>query len=215
MTNQLVFASATPPPSIKAQKKSKSVPLENSLYTSVELRHHLNVYYDNENYVKKREPSVQARLQLGHLFYNGALDIYGTFGVKKHTQTQQILQRRPRIQVDVYPVRSEYFVLRQYNLVKLPFEKNDSQTEIDDESSEDNLELKESGSEDGTTYIIGFEPNLRFKLSNMSNNFKFRLNTNVWTKLFSRRQYISDYEDEFDNELALTETQKEDEEDYA
>ena len=60
----------------------------------------------------------------------------------KTTQTQQVLQRRPRIQADIYPIKSKYFVLRQYNLVKLPL-KQTTEEELDDESSEGNIELKE------------------------------------------------------------------------
>ena len=59
-THQFVYASEKQPPAVKIQKKAKYQKTNTNLYTSVELRHHLNVYYDNENYLRERSPSVQA-----------------------------------------------------------------------------------------------------------------------------------------------------------
>jgi hypothetical protein len=180
-------------PTMAAQKSASRVDA-GGFYSTIELRHHVNTYYDAEGYLAKREPSLHARLQFGTQLYSGLIDTYATLGVYKLPSTQQVLQRRPELAVDVYPVRNSYFTLLQYNFIQLPFEKPD---EIDArrerESSEDE---KTTDTVDGTIYTIGFAPTVHWPLALGASTLELKTGLDAWTRLYSRRQYTGDFTDE-------------------
>lgn len=153
-------------------------------YGSVELRHHINTFYEQEGYLGRQEPSMHARLQLGLQLYNRSLDIYATLGAFKRPKTQQALQRRPEIAADLYLVRNTYFRLLQYNIFQLPF---------DQRSQDENTSIEVDGSQAGSVYIFGLDPQLRAPLLASASKLSVKLGVDAWTKLYSRKQYTTNY----------------------
>ena len=151
------------------------------IYGSVELRHQLNTYYkDSNNRRSKQIPSMHGRAKIGATFRRGLIDSYFTLGVIKSPNTQQIQQRRPEFEMDIYPLVGRFGQLVQYNLVQFPFEKNDY------EASE-NPDYKSD-----TVYTVGFAPTLVLPLDLGSSLFTFKAGLDYWTQFFSRKQFRDD-----------------------
>jgi hypothetical protein len=151
-------------------------------YGTLELRHHINTFYDKQGYYHHQEPSLHARVQAGAQFYSGMVDAYLTFGVYKLPQTQQVLQRRPELALDFYPVRTTYFTLLQYNLIQMPYD----QTQQDPESDED--------TKTGTVYTLGVAPTGRLPFNAGSTKIELKAGLDGWTRLYSRQQYVEGQE---------------------
>src|SRR4051812_11969638 len=71
--------SPSPSPSLKATKQ-ESLPVPGKWYGAVEVRHHVSTYYDQDGAYAHQMPSLHVRAQVGAQFYDGMVDIYGTFG---------------------------------------------------------------------------------------------------------------------------------------
>ena len=161
------------------------------LYSTFEVRHHLNTYYegktvtDDGDYLDRQEPSLHFRLQLGTQIYGGLLDAYATLGILKKTQTQQILQRRPELSLDIYPIRTKHFTVMQYNMVQLPFEEReqDPEAEVD-------------GTDAGSIITVGLAPSAKAKMPTSLGTFSVRGVVDGWTRLYSRKRYTDTFEDE-------------------
>jgi hypothetical protein len=166
-------------------------------YGTVEMRHHLNTYYDEQGFYHHQEPSTHGRVQLGAQLYDGRIDFYGTLGAYKRPATQQIQQRKPELALDAYPVKSDYVTLLVYNILQFPV-RND-----------DYLEEEERGyTGEGTTYIFGVSPTVKFRSLMQVPRIDVKFGFDGWTKLYSRKQYTNeytyDYEDEERRGAALT-----------
>lgn len=168
-------------PSIKSTKQ-ESLPIPGKWYGAVELRHHVSTYYDDDGAYAHQTPSLHARAQLGAQFYDGVVDLYGTFGAYKLAGTQQVLQRRPEVALDLHLVRSDYVTLLQYNVVQLPFE----QREPDPDAPDDVLDA-------GSVYSVGAALTLKAPMHLGSTKLEPQLGFDGWTRLYSRKQYTSEY----------------------
>lgn len=155
------------------------------VYGTVELRHHINTYYDKQDYRTRQDPSFHARIKLGASFRQGFIDAYTTLGVIKGPQSQQLVQRRPEFEIDLYPLAIDYVQVVQYHLVELPF----SNTEFADEDSPD----PES---EGTAYSIGVAPSVSLPVSLARSRLSWKAGVDVWTKLYSKPQYRGHNENE-------------------
>ncbi len=171
---------AAPAAPVKATKRSDE-PTGNAGYATVELRHHMNTYYSTDGFYERQEPSVHARFQVGAKLYSGLLDVYATLGAYKMPGTQQVLQRRPEIGIDLRPIRHENFELLQYTLIQLPYRE----TKPDPETQE--------GGEMGTVVLLGVAPLIRMPIAGAGARWEPKLGGDLWTRLFSRRQYTGDY----------------------
>ncbi len=152
-------------------------------YGSVELRHHLSAYY-NETAQESQEPSAHFRGQLGFSLYDGFVDTYATFGFIKTPKTQQITQRRPELALDVYPLRHENLVIRQYNLVKFP---GDS---VIPEGREDDDALR-----DGSIYLVGLSSLFKAPFLTALGDIEGVFGVDGWTKFYGNKQYLEEDED--------------------
>jgi len=185
-------------PQVSSQKRGES-PLGGNWYGAVELRHHINTYYDADGFLARQSPFVHARLQLGAQFYSGFIDAYTTLGVYKAPDTQQVLQRRPEIAVDVYPLKNEYVTIQQYNIAQLPYRE----TRPDPESEETHAY--------GTVYTFGLAPSVKYPLRFGGLRVDMKLGLDGWTRLYSQPQYTDSYErqdldeEEGDGRLGLAE----------
>ena len=171
-------------------------------YGSVEVRHHVNTYYDKQGFYNRQEPSLHTRIQLGAQMYEGRVDFYGTLGVYKRPETQQIQQRKPELALDFYPVKSDMLTLLVYNIVQFPVRNPDY---LHDEEREE-----EHG--DGTTYIFGVSPTARFRSVMNVPKIDLKFGLDGWTKMYSRKQYTGEYivDDEGDGHgSALTSNEEE------
>lgn len=184
---QIQVPQASPPPNqvsaspIRATKTSDSGGLDFKPYATVEMRHHINTFYDDQGFYERQEPSLHARFQLGARFYGGVVDTYATLGAYKFSGTQQVLQRRPEVGVDVRPLKHENFEILQYSLFQLPYRE----TLPDPETQE--------GGEMGTVILIGLAPTAKLPLSGAGARWEVKAGGDAWTRLFSRRQYTDDY----------------------
>jgi hypothetical protein len=193
-----VSSAVSSAPSVSAQKRYTEVGFLSGYYSTVEMRHHLNTYYDQEGYLATREPSMHLRLQLGLQLYGGLVDTYATLGIYKLPESQQVLQRRPELALDIYPVRNMYFTLLQYNLVQLPYKKSDATNS--DSIDVANDEEKSSDEVDGTVYTLGLAPTAKWPMALGSSILELKAGIDGWTRLYSQRQYTGNYNDEFDDE---------------
>lgn len=192
-----VAATATP---TATKKKDDAAFLGGKWYGTAEVRHHINTYYDQEGYYARQEPSTHVRLQLGAQFYDGMVDAYATLGVFKIPETQEIMQRRPEVAVDLYPYRNEYFTLTQYNLLQLPVKAQSTVPMNEDDRAETLLD-------DSASYTFGLAPTGHLPFQAIQAKFDVQLGLDGWTRLYSRRQYTTDVrpaDDEEDDDLALT-----------
>ncbi len=185
---------------VAATQKAAEPPAKG--YGSVEVRHHTNTYYDNQGLYNRQEPSVHTRMQLGAQMYEGRVDFYGTLGVYKRPLTQQIQQRKPELALDFYPLKSDLMTLLVYNIVQFPVRNPDY---MHDEEREE-----EHG--DGTTYIFGISPTMRFRSVMQVPKIDLKFGMDGWTKMYSRKQYTGEYivDDEGDGRgSALTSNEEE------
>lgn len=165
-------------PSIRSEIINKKV-TDNKLYGYVEMRHHYNSYYDTQGYVSQRVPVWHARIQAGMSFYDQKVDVYGTLGVYKETQTQQIKQRRPEFAVDFKPFHGDWFKLIQYNQIKIP---------VEDLTTEDGDPLPRD--QQGTIYVMGLNPELFYGTTAGPFRVIPRVGVDMWTKFYSRPQQV-------------------------
>lgn len=199
---------------VAATKKDDRGFLGGKWYGTAELRHHSNTYYDTEGALKRQEPSVHARLQLGAQFYEGLIDAYVTMGVFKVPETQQLMQRRPELAFDYYPLHGENVSVLQYNMVQLPVKTSATIPINEDEKYEMSLDP-------GAIYTIGLAPSAKFPFQALSSRFEVKGGLDGWTRMFSRRQFTSEYfvpqDDEVDDggPFALAPTDSDPIEDYA
>lgn len=201
-----VFFSSVPVLAQVAATKTESAPMAKA-YGSLELRHHNNTFYDENGVYNRQEPSMHARVQLGMQLYEGRFDFYTTLGTYKRPMTQQILQRKPELALDMYPIKSDILTLLVYNIVQFPVRNPDYQ--VDDER--ENLG-------DGTIYIFGASPTLKFRSVMQVPRIDLKIGADGWTKLYSRKQYTGINamdEDEDGHGAALTGAENEEIEDTA
>jgi len=194
--------------------KSSDSGLVGGFYGNLELRHHLNTYYDDEGYLARREPSVHSRLQLGMRFYDNLIDAFLTLGIYKVPETQQVSQRRPELEVDVYPINNEYVTIQAYGIAQAPFSPGD-QAPVDRET-EDRIDAGDES--EGTAVSLGLTPLLKYPLAAGSGKLVFKTGVDAWTKMYSRRQYTTVKPDEDDRDrlgLAPDESGEQEIEDYA
>ena len=151
-------------------------------YGDLDLRHYSNTYYDNEDYISKEDVSAQTRLRLGLLLYGGDLDISANVGFIKEPLTQKLIQRRPEIEVDYYPISNNYVNVVIYNLVQLPF----SEDAFDEENKNPAYQ--------GSVYTLGFSPSLLYPLYFEGISGKVRGGFDMWTFAYSRVQYVDESE---------------------
>lgn len=194
--------------------KTSDATLFGGFYGNLELRHHLNTYYDEDGYLTRREPSAHARMTLGTRLYDNLVDAFVTLGAYKVPETQQISQRRPEAEIDIYPVNNEYFTLQIYTILQAPFNSGDQAPA--DRDPDDRLD---SGSvSEGTAVSIGLTPMAKYGFNTGGSKITFKVGADGWTKNYSRRQYTTVRPDEDDRErlgLAPNDTGEQEIEDYA
>lgn len=190
---------------VAATQKSSEPPVKP--YGSIDMRHHINTYYDDQGEYNRQEPSVHTRMQLGAQLYEGRIDFYGTLGAYKRPLTQQIQQRKPELALDYYPVKSDMLTFLVYNIVQFPVRNSDYRA--DEEREEDNG--------DGTTYIFGMSPTMRFRSVMQVPRIDLKFGLDGWTKMYSRKQYTGEYivEDEGEGYGSALTTNEEEIEDTA
>lgn len=163
-----------------------------ALYGSVEMRHHVNTYYDRDDFRTLQQPAMHARAKVGMTFRGGLIDAHATAGIIKGAETQKFYRRRGELEVDVYPWRSRYGQLIQYNLVQLP-------------SDDDPFSREENISRQGLAYTLGAAPTLRWPAVAGGWELAAKAGVDVWTRLYSKTQYRGQAEDqeERDERFAL------------
>ena len=161
-----VIISGTSYAQIAAQKQLPIEQVPSNFYGSVEMRHHVNTYFDEEGYRGKQEPSTHFRFQAGVQLYNSNLDLYGTIGVYKKPQTQQIIQRRPQIALDMHLLRTPTFQLLQYNIIQVPFSNEEQEIESE--------KVVTDATDAGTVYTTGLAPTVSHITMAGDSMFKFK-----------------------------------------
>lgn len=165
-------------------------------YTNLELFHQSDYFYDSEDKILKREPSVQVKAQIGTTFQHGSLDLYGTIGAIKLPGTQKMVQRRPEVELDFYPLRLKDASIAIYNRVELPF----SDADYDKENA--------VVSRQGSIYTLGTTPHVQQIVDAGDVHLLFSLTADMWSSFFSRRQFVAngDLSREEDKQFFLTRT---------
>ncbi|MBF0440534.1 MAG: hypothetical protein HQK54_01395 [Oligoflexales bacterium] len=163
--------------------KMHELPMPSQYYGLLDLRQYSETFYDNQNYLIRQPPHGEARLRLGAMYYEGMVDIYGTLGAIKVPSSQKVIQRRPEVEVDYYPISGEYGHIVFYNIVELPF----SEGEFDRSNN--------VVSNQGTVASVGISPVIAIPTVIERNRFIFKIGGDIWTKLYSRRQYVDTSED--------------------
>jgi hypothetical protein len=155
-------------------------------YGILDFRHYNNVFYTEQGRYQKTEPSFHVTTRLGKTFYEGKLDISGLFGLVKVPETQKVFARRPEVEVDFYPVRGVYGNIVQYSIAELPF----SDSEYDKEAKDPEVQ--------GSVYTVGLSGNLTYSF--FDGTLSPIASVDSWTKLYSRRRYIDEEDDEGDRD---------------
>ena len=148
-------------------------------YVNLELFHQSDYFYDTDDRVLKRDPSVQAKAQIGATFQRGTLDVYGTVGVIKLPGTQKMVQRRPEVEIDFYGLRRSEGSVVIYNRVELPF----SDADFDKDNARP--------SRQGTIYTLGGTPHVQHVSDLGGVHLLVSLTLDAWSSFFSRRQFVS------------------------
>ena len=204
---------AASPKSMSSTKSAESQS-SNGFYGNLELRHHVNTYYDKDGYLARSEPSVHSRFQLGLRMYENLLDVFMTLGIYKVPETQQISQRRPEIEIDVYPINSEYVTIQGYSIIQAPFNaKTQSPSDLEAEERSTSVNTSE-----GTAISLGITPLAKFPIALGSSKVVMKTGVDAWTKLYSRKQYTNYQPDEEERNrlgLAPEDTGEKEIEDYA
>jgi len=173
-------------PAVSASKKSDPVQLGGKWYSTVELRHHINTYYNEQGGYGHQEPSLHARLQFGAQFYDGIVDAYATLGVFKEPTSQQVLQRRPELDLDYYPWKNDFATILIYNMVQLPVRAANSGATVEDEKDDYSA---------SSVYMMGLAPTLKYPLIKGASRLDLKAGVDGWTRLYSRKQYTTSYSD--------------------
>jgi len=181
------------PPALSQSKvastKKSDAPAETILFGSVELRHQVNSFYDRDGFLLRQEPSAQMRTQIGARLYDRLADLYVTLGAYKVPQTQQILPRRPEIGLDLWPFNGETFSMLFYNVFQPPFRSAEDAPADRDQGDMDDVR---SGGLDGGILTTGLAPSVRQLVPVGSGRLILRAGSDVWTRMYSRKQYLSD-----------------------
>ena len=190
-------AGASKRSSQEAEMSSRKVtrqpgPTDVRLYSFLETRHHLNTYFDRFGLVERQYPSLHVRFQAGGTFYGGKVDIYGTVGIIKLPNTQQVLQRRPELAVDYYILRRHGLDLRFYNITMLPFRKlADDAYYSSDMHHHDIGDYQSVVQSDGAVHTLGLGTTAKSVLwQGAGHRLESRVGLNVWTHLYSREREI-------------------------
>lgn len=165
-------------------RSSKSV----RYYGQLDLRHYTRTWFDGKNYLDRQEPSVHVLARAGASFYKNKLDIYGTAGFIKTAETQRLVQRRPELEVDYYPVSGTYGQVVLYNLLRLPFSEPGWETSAD------------SPEQQGSVLITGVAPVFVMPLRPGGTRLNLKAGLDMWTYFYSRTQVVDqeDQKDEFE-----------------
>ncbi len=169
---------------ISSKKKRAADENQPKFYGTVEVRHHLNTFFEEDGYRGRQEPSTHVRLQAGAQLYEKRVDVYATLGVFKEPMTQQIKQRRPEVALDLYPFRNKYYSVLQYNIVQVPFEER-----------EQDPDAEVTSSDAGSIYTFGLAPTIKYPFMALDSQWKVKMGLDGWTKMYTRKQYTGQYED--------------------
>lgn len=156
----------------------------------VELRHQMNSYYDSDGFLLRQEPSLQLRGKFGFSAYQGLMDVYAAVGVIKLSETLRVIQKRPELAIDIYPVSNEYILINQYHLLELPF------SEADYDSRNAYAERQ------GTVYRPGLATTAFMKWATPVAALKLKAGVDLWTEMYSRNQFHR-HEKEINGHFAL------------
>lgn len=147
-------------------------------YGLLEIRHRTSTFYDDKNYLQRETPLVEAVGRVGFRLYRGRFDAFLEGGVLKGAGTQQFIQRRPVAGATYYPLQNNFGEVQIYSLVELPF-----------------VETREAGQqlpgEQGSIATVGVAPTFNYETRLDMGPIGFRVGTDIWTKVYSRRQEIS------------------------
>lgn len=158
------------------------------LYGQLELRHYTDNFYDDEGYLSSQKPYISTRGRFGFRLYRGTLDIYTVLGFIKQTETQKVVQKRPLLVADYYPVDHRYGEILIYNMVEAPFSESDFDSRNGDPERQ------------GSIYTIGVAPVVRYDFRVFGGPLWVSFGGDFWTKTYSRRQSLEEdsmTEDEF------------------
>ncbi len=147
-------------------------------YGRIDLRHQINTFYDDDGYLQRQEPVGQVRARIGASLYKGMVDAYATVGVVKKTDTLQLVQRRPEMAVEIFPIANEYLLVNQYHLIDLPF----SEATYDAANAIPQRQ--------GAVYRPGIALTTFVKVGIPLVNLTVKGGIDLWTEVYSRRQYV-------------------------
>jgi|GEM_PF-1266080 len=103
------------------------------LYSSFEMVHLLDSYHDQEDFLVERSAATQARLVMGYASPGGKLEMFATLGAIKLPNSQQVIERRPELEVDAYIENNANLKLLTVGIAKAPFSDStyDRQNNLD------------------------------------------------------------------------------------
>lgn len=154
-------------------------------YGNIETRHHIDSFFNKNDKTVYELPSVEVRNQWGVLLYHDYLDVFLTLGAKKYSNTQQIIQRRPEINLDYYLAKNNIFRLRTYLNLKLPYQNNEPAEYLDKLDRWDQELYK-----DGSITKIGLSATASFGFNFSMLTLTPNLGTDLSTRFFSQKQYL-------------------------
>lgn len=170
---------------VEAQTQAKPV-VPDSIYGSLEIRHHNNYFFDANGRNERQTPSSHVRLQLGYLAYQDRVDIYSTIGAYKLPKTLEVKQKKPEVGVDITLLKHSPFQIVQYTLFKV------SGNDFDDGDTIPFVtRLPEFGIHEGSELTIGLMPSVIHRYPTSQGIVRFKFSTDVSSFLYSEDSWVN------------------------
>jgi hypothetical protein len=164
------------------------------LYSNFEMVHLLDSYHDQEDLIVERAAATQARLVMGYASPGGKLEMFGTLGAIKLPNSQQVIERRPELEVDAYVEHNANLKLLTVAIAKAPF--SDSTYDRQNNLVQHHGTIVQTG-----LRLLVEEQNIA-----SLNWLGIYAGTEGFTNFYSRQQYVHSEPQYKDEALSLVET---------
>ncbi|SME90348.1 hypothetical protein [Pseudobacteriovorax antillogorgiicola] len=163
---------------VELKAERLSLRLDPQLFSSIALSHQNLQRIDLETSEPREDASLHVRGRIGTSFWGGQGELYGTFGAIKKSQSLKVIQKRPYLELDLYPWISPFGQIAIYQMLHLPFAESDYNPDYG------------LPSQQGSIYTIGLAPTFLLPIKFDWFNFHGKVGADIWTRLYSREQVV-------------------------